>query len=139
VIHSNGRTVIAPVLIVPDGGAAAAWYARVLGARERFRVGDGHLVALDVDGAPLFVREQTPPDRLSPAAVGNAATAAVELFTDDPDAVVESARLAGATGTQMEVHQRPWGTHRQGGFTDPWGHSWLVGDMSPLSVPPREA
>jgi PhnB protein len=138
VTHSHGRTVISPVLIVPDGAAAAAWYARVLGARERFRVGDGHLVALDVDGAPLFVREETPPGRVSPAAAGNASTACVELLTDDPDAVVERARLAGATGAQMEDHQRPWGTHRQGGFTDPWGHSWLVGDMSPLSVPPRQ-
>jgi PhnB protein len=25
-----------------------------------------------------------------------------------------------------------WGTHRQGGFTDPFGHVWLVGDKSPL-------
>jgi hypothetical protein len=26
----------------------------------------------------------------------------------------------------------PWGTHRQGGFIDPFGHNWLVGDKSPL-------
>jgi len=29
-------------------------------------------------------------------------------------------------------HQLPWGTHRQGGFTDPFGHKWSVGDRSPL-------
>jgi PhnB protein len=26
----------------------------------------------------------------------------------------------------------PWGVHRQGGFLDPFGHRWLVGDTSPL-------
>jgi PhnB protein len=29
-------------------------------------------------------------------------------------------------------HRMPWGTHRQGGFLDPFGHLWLVGDRSPL-------
>jgi PhnB protein len=26
----------------------------------------------------------------------------------------------------------PWGPHRQGGFSDPFGHIWFVGDRSPL-------
>ena len=25
-----------------------------------------------------------------------------------------------------------WVTHRQGGFIDPFGHKWSVGDASPL-------
>jgi PhnB protein len=28
----------------------------------------------------------------------------------------------------------PWGTHRQGGFRDPFGHNWSVGDRSPLGA-----
>lgn len=28
----------------------------------------------------------------------------------------------------------PWGVHRQGGFIDPFGHLWLVGDRSPLGT-----
>lgn len=42
---------------------------------------------------------------------------------------------AGADGTLDEIkdHQAPWGVHRQGGFTDPFGHVWLVGDKSPLT------
>jgi uncharacterized glyoxalase superfamily protein PhnB len=41
---------------------------------------------------------------------------------------------AGADGSIDEIrdHQAPWGTHRQGGFIDPFGHLWLVGDKSPL-------
>lgn len=34
-------------------------------------------------------------------------------------------------------HAVPWGTHRQGGFTDPFGHRWSVGDPSPLQPFPR--
>jgi hypothetical protein len=30
--------------------------------------------------------------------------------------------------------EMPWGVHRQGGFIDPFGHLWLVGDRSPLSA-----
>jgi PhnB protein len=58
-----------------------------------------------------------------------------ELFVDDPDGFVARAVAAGADGSADEVrdHQRPWGTHRQGGFTDPFGHLWLVGDRTPLS------
>ncbi|HEY3943746.1 MAG TPA: hypothetical protein VGL78_00840 [Solirubrobacteraceae bacterium] len=37
--------------------------------------------------------------------------------------------------TEQHVRNRttPWGTHRQGGFYDPFGHNWSVGDRSPLS------
>jgi hypothetical protein len=39
---------------------------------------------------------------------------------------------AGADGHDpVRDHQAPWGTHRQGGFFDPYGHLWLVGDRSP--------
>jgi PhnB protein len=36
----------------------------------------------------------------------------------------------------MEDHEMPWGTHRQGGFTDPYGHRWSVGDSTPLRSHP---
>ncbi len=46
----------------------------------------------------------------------------------------ERAVTAGADGSvdQIRNHQAPWGVHRQGGFIDPFGHLWLVGDRSPL-------
>jgi len=42
---------------------------------------------------------------------------------------------AGADGSADATtdHLVPWGVHRQGGSTDPFGHVWLVGDSSPLS------
>jgi PhnB protein len=61
------------------------------------------------------------------------------VFCDDPDAFVARAVAAGADGSADAVrdHAVPWGVHRQGGFTDPFGHVWLVGDSSPLAAFPR--
>jgi uncharacterized glyoxalase superfamily protein PhnB len=57
----------------------------------------------------------------------------VEVFCDDPDALIARALAGGATARgATRTHQMPWGPHRQGGFTDPFGHLWLVGDRSPL-------
>jgi len=66
-----------------------------------------------------------------------ATTVSVELFVDDPDKVIARAVDAGATEGQIENHTVPWGTHRQGGFMDPFGHKWQVGDKSPLDRFPR--
>jgi uncharacterized glyoxalase superfamily protein PhnB len=57
------------------------------------------------------------------------------VFVDDPDSFVARAVAAGADGSvdRIRDHQMPWGTHRQGGFVDPFGHKWLVGDRSPLT------
>jgi len=56
------------------------------------------------------------------------------VFVDDPDTFVQRAVETGANGSLDAVrdHQAPWGKHRQGGFYDPFGHLWLVGDGSPL-------
>jgi len=56
---------------------------------------------------------------------------------DDPDGFIERAVAAGADGSVDEIrdHEMPWGVHRQGGFLDPFGHLWLVGDRSPLGAP----
>ena len=45
-------------------------------------------------------------------------------------ASIERAVAAGADGSVDKIrdHEAPWGVHRQGGFIDPFGHQWLVGD-----------
>jgi hypothetical protein len=71
----------------------------------------------------------------SPTEIGTT-TVRVEVFVDDPDTFIEHAIRAGADGTLDSIrdHQTPWGKHRQGGFFDPFGHLWLVGDKSPLNA-----
>ena len=122
--------VITLMLAVPDAGAAADWYGRALGATRLWDLGS--VVGLEVEGAPFFLAEPEGNGWQTPAAAG-LPTVRVEVFVDDPDAFVARAVAAGADHRDpVRDHQMPWGTHRQGGFTDPFGHLWLVGDRSPL-------
>lgn len=126
------RPVISLMLAVPDAAAAARWYIQALGACELWDMGG--VVGLTVGDAPFFLGEPANNGWDTPAALGSR-TVRVEVFVDDPDSFVRRAVAAGAVGSVEDVrnHDRPWGTHRQGGFTDPFGHIWLVGDRSPLS------
>lgn len=124
--------VISLMLAVSDAPAAADWYKRALGATELWSLGS--VVGLEIEGAPFFLHEPTSSGFDSPAVIGTS-TVRVEVFVADPDAFAERAIAAGANGNLdgMRDHQVPWGTHRQGGFRDPFGHMWSVGDKSPLS------
>jgi PhnB protein len=122
---------ISLMVAVPDAAAAAEWYRRALGATELWNLGS--VVGLEVQGAPFFLAEPESNGWASPAELGTT-TVRIEVFVDDPDAFVTQAVEAGADGSGDPVrdHAAPWGTHRQGGFFDPFGHLWLVGDRSPL-------
>jgi PhnB protein len=126
---------ISLMLAVSDTPAAVDWYGRALGARVLWSLGS--VAGLEIEGAPFFLHEPTRFGFESPAALG-ATTARIEVFCDDPDSFVARAVAAGADGSADEIqdHQVPWGVHRQGGFTDPFGHIWLVGDASPLQAFP---
>ena len=118
------------MLAVPDATAAATWYAEALGATTLWDLGG--VVGLEVAGAPFFLGEPEGNRWDTPEAAGTR-TVRVEVFVDDPDAFVARAVAAGADGHDpVRDHEMPWGRHRQGGFIDPFGHLWLVGDRSPL-------
>jgi PhnB protein len=121
------------MLIVPDAPSAAEWYRRALGAEVLWDLGS--VKGLEIGGAPFFLHEINPdnPAETSPVEAGMTSTR-VELFVDDPDTVVAAALSAGATqGSPVEGREAPWGVHRQGGFRDPFGHNWSVGDKSPIT------
>jgi uncharacterized glyoxalase superfamily protein PhnB len=119
------------MLAVQDAPAAVDWYKRALGATELWNLGG--VAGLSIAGAPVFVGEPENNGWDAPAVAGTR-TVRVEVFTGDPDGFIERAVAAGADGSIDEIrdHQVPWGIHRQGGFIDPFGHLWLVGDKSPL-------
>jgi PhnB protein len=123
--------VISVMLAVPDAAAAARWYSEALDATELWNLGG--VVGLTVAGAPFFLGEPENNGWDTPATLGSR-TVRVEVFVDDPDGFIDRAVAAGADGSidQIRDHQAPWGVHRQGGFIDPFGHLWLVGDRSPL-------
>jgi PhnB protein len=124
--------VISVMLAVSDASAAARWYAQALGATTLWDLGG--VVGMTVEGAPFFLGEPEHNGWDTPATAGTR-TVRIEVFVDDPDAFIAGAAAAGADATIDPVrdHQMPWGTHRQGGFLDPFGHKWLVGDRSPLA------
>lgn len=124
--------VLSVMLIVPDAAAAIAWYRTALGATELWDLGG--VAGLAIGGVPFFVHEvnRDNPTETSPDRAGVTSTR-IEVFVDDPDGFIARAVAAGATArSPVEDHPVPWGTHRQGGFTDPFGHVWSVGDRSPL-------
>ena len=126
------QPIISLILAVPDAPAAAEWYKRALGAKELWNLGS--VIGMQVEGAPFFIGEPENNGWNSPKEIGTT-TLRVELFCDDPDAVIARALDAGANGGFDDIrdHQMPWGTHRQGRFIDPFGHIWFVGDKSPLN------
>ena len=133
---SERRTSLSVMLIVPDAAAAVAWYRDALGAGVLWDLGG--VAGLELGGAPFFLHEAVPGRgrERSPDAAGMTTTR-IELFVDDPDALVRTAAAAGASDVdEVQEHDVPWGAHRQGGFTDPFGHRWSVGDPTPLSSHP---
>ncbi len=128
--------IISVMLAVTDTPTAVAWYQRALGAKVLWSIGS--VAGLEIAGAPIFLGEPANNGWESPTSLG-ITSARVEVFCDDPDAMIARALDAGAVGSLENInnHQRPWGIHRQGGFTDPFGHIWLVGDRSPLKQYPH--
>ncbi len=114
---------------------AVAWYKQAMGATELWNLGS--VVGLEIVGAAFFVGEPANNGWESPSRLGITRTR-IEVFCDDPDSIIAGAVMAGANGDfdPIRNHHMPWGIHRQGGFIDPFGHIWLVGDRSPLEQHP---
>ena len=131
------KLVISLMVAVPDARAAATWYQQALGATELWNLGS--VVGLEIQGAPFFLAEPENNGWESPSVIGTTTTR-VQVFCADPDTFIKRALEAGATGSldDLRNHRMPWGTHRQGGFVDPFGHLWLVGDHSPLHAYTRQ-
>jgi PhnB protein len=129
---ANNPPTLSVMLAVADVDVAVAWYERALGAVALWRFGP--VAGLEISSAPFFLGQPAKNGWETPLSLGMA-SARVEVFCDDPDGLVARALEAGASGSIDGIanHPRPWGVHRQGGFTDPFGHIWLVGDRSPLA------
>jgi uncharacterized glyoxalase superfamily protein PhnB len=128
--QSQGQ-LISVMLAVSDTPTAVEWYKQALGATLLWSLGS--VAGLEIAGAPFFLGEPANNGWESPLKLGITSTR-VEVFCDDPDIMITRALEAGATSIiDIQDHQRPWGTHRQGTFRDPFGHLWFVGDRSPLN------
>ena len=86
---------ISVMLAVQDAAVAFAWYERALGAKKLWDLGS--VVGMEIAGAPLFLGQPEnngwdTPDRLGAPSVR------IEVFCDDPDALITRAIAAGANG-----------------------------------------
>ena len=124
--------VISVMLAVSDAPKALRWYKEALGATELWSLGS--VAGLEIAGAAFFLGEPANNGWESPEKL-RITSARIEVFCDDPDTFIARAVKAGANGSfdNIKNHEAPWGIHRQGGFIDPFGHIWLVGDKSPLN------
>jgi PhnB protein len=126
------RPLLSVMLIVTDAVAALDWYKGALGAAELWDLGG--VAGLHIGGAPFFIHEAIPgrTTESSPSEAG-LTTTRIEVFVDEPSRFIDRAAKAGASAVEPPTdHETPWGMHRQGGFTDPFGHRWSVGDRTPL-------
>lgn len=128
----DDRALVSVMLIVPDTPAAVSWYQSALGVGELWNLGS--VAGLHLRGAPFMLHEAVPGRKAEPSPVeAGLTTTRIEVFVEDPGQLIEQAARAGATDVQRVVsHEMPWGVHQQGGFTDPFGHRWSVGDRTPL-------
>jgi len=125
------------MLIVSEAEAAVRWYKTALGAGMLWDMGG--VAGLEIGGAPFFLHEAVPGKwrERSPAEAGSTTTR-IEVFVAAPDELIARAAHAGATDVEEATdYDTPWGVHRQGGFTDPFGHRWSVGDRTPLEQFPK--
>lgn len=98
--------ILSLMLAVPDAPSAFEWYKQALGATELWSLGS--VVGLEVEGAPFFLAEPANNGWESPKKIGTT-TVRVELFCDDPDAVIARAwrQAQPAVSTISRITKRP--------------------------------
>ena len=125
---------ITVMLAVPDGTAAIDFYQRAFGAELLWIIGQGAdtVAGLEIQGAPFFLAKESP--EFGTRAPAGFTTIRIELFVDDPHAVLQQAIAAGARERNpVQQHEypttgpRPLSKMLQGSVLDPYGHIWLIG------------
>lgn len=121
-----GMHSITPHIVVRDADAPSTWYRQAPGAVERTRLtlpsGKVMYAELRLGDSPVMVADEFPEFGIvSPLAIGGTAVV-LHLFTDDVDALWQSATTAGAE-VVVPLDDQFWGD-RQGQLLDPFGHKW---------------
>lgn len=123
----DGYDGVTPYLIVDGAAKAIEFYGKVFGASEVMRMPgpDGRIghAEVRIGGGHVMLADENPAmGYRAPSGGGNAVSLLV--YSDDCDAVIERARMAGAKVTREPADQ--FYGDRSGGFTDPFGHDWYV-------------
>jgi PhnB protein len=128
-VGPRAEAVVQTMLVVRDAERAIAFYERVFGAREVWRVMHFHRVGhavLRIGRSEIVVLDQFPEAGIlgpESATIGSAAPRLL-IEIDDVDAVIERAIAAGATVLRRAEDQ--WWGVRSGAINDPFGYRWSI-------------
>ena len=126
-------------LAVDDAAKAIDFYKQAFGAKERFSMPApedkvGH-AELEFGDSVVMLSDPFPQSGCKPPKELGGTTAAVMLYVEDCDAVMQQAADAGAEIT-MQADDMFWGD-RYGKLVDPFGHEWQIATHQE-DVPPEQ-
>ncbi|HEV2176541.1 MAG TPA: VOC family protein [Terriglobia bacterium] len=140
----EGLHTITPHLVVRGGEKAIEFYKKAFGAevKDVHKTPDGKLMhaSLKIGDSTLFLADEFPGAETcaSPEKLGGSCVR-LNLYRENIDALFNQAVAAGATVT-MPLANQFWGD-RYGQVTDPFGHSWALGqhleDVAPAEMERR--
>jgi PhnB protein len=138
---------VTPRLVVRDGAAAIAFYARAFGAGElgdRFTGPGGELVHAEIqigDSVVMITEDAADGPVRSPERLGGMVSCVMSLYWEDVDAAWERAVSAGAE-VVYPLEDQFYG-ERGGRLRDPFGQQWMMSqhieDVSPEEMSRRAA
>ncbi|HVP83487.1 MAG TPA: VOC family protein [Rhizomicrobium sp.] len=119
---------LTPYIAVKGAANAIAFYKKVFGAKEDFRLEDqdkriGHAEISIGDGRLMISDEYPDFGALAPASVGGTPVK-LHLYVEDVDATMKKAENAGAT--VLRPAQDQFYGDRAGMIADPFGHQWFL-------------
>src|SRR5947208_12059670 len=139
------RTVT-PRLVVGDGAAAIAFYARAFGAEElgdRFTGPDGELLHAEIrsgNSVVMITQDAADGPARSPERLDGMVTCVMATYWQDVDAAWERAVSAGAEVIYPLADQ--FYGERSGRLGDPYGNQWMlcarIEALTPAEVAARE-
>lgn len=118
-----------PYLCVRNADLAIAYYSKVFGVVEKFRLTEpsgrvGH-AELDFGSATLMLAEEYPECGVVAPQPGSGTSMSIHLHVDNADEII--ARAVEAGGTLDMAPQDQFYGERSGVFRDPFGHRWNIG------------
>lgn len=132
---------VTPALVVDGAAAALDFYAEVFGATERMRFPgpDGTIAHAETEiGDSVVMVEDASPfmgTKAPPAGGLEGSPAALYVYVEDVDAVIDLALKLGAT-LERPAEDQFYGD-RDGHIVDPFGHRWTIATHVE-DVPPDE-
>ena len=121
---------VTPRLVVADGAAAIAFYARAFGAEElgeRFTGPDGELIHAEIrigDSVVMITEDSVDGPVSSPERLDGMVTCVMSAYWEDVDAAWERAVSAGAEVIYPLADQ--FYGERGGRLRDPFGQQWMM-------------